>query len=552
MPAADRFRVGTGSVGAAAEKMEDDAAAAEPLAARSESSRHAHTTGRSEKLQNLSVASEPSESPSGEPRGAKEPPEGGLLAWLVVFASFIVHVCVLGMQYSAGVFIVPYTRAFNVGRGAVSVVSTIATVLFPLAGALVGAVADRWGYRKVVAVGGVLFCAGFAISASAQEVWHLYLTQGLIVGLGASALYFPSVSVVSQWFKKRRRGLAVGLAVSGSGVGNFAFAPLIEALIASQGWRNALLVITALNAGLLSVAVGFLRRRLVPPPPPPGPDGAPARRPPLFDLSLLRMRNFRLLYLATATGQLGNLMPFAHVSPFAQDYGMSASYGAILVSILGAGSAAGRVLLGLVADRWGPVPVLRLAMLVNALAMLAWPWCTAPPALAAFCALYGFTGGGFISLLPVVSAELFGVERLARAVGLLFTSFGVANAVGSPLAGFLFDATGSYTPAILAFSACMFVSVGFLLFVRVERPAGAAVAPAPAPPPSAGEGAPLSSFSSSGSALKPEPEPGAGLVPAGGDRLQGALPPDGVIAASLGGAPPPAPPPVKAPATIAV
>eukprot|EP00741_Cyanophora_paradoxa_P017298 tig00020961_g16708.t1 len=329
----------------------------------------------------------------------------------------------------------------------------------------------------VLVVGGVLFCAGFAISASAQEVWHLYLTQGVIVGLGISALFFPSVSVVNQWVKKERRGLAVGVASSGSGVGNALFALLIEALVASQGWRNALLVIAALHAGLLSVAVGFLRRRLVPPPPPPGPGGVPPRRPPLFDVGLLRRRSFRLLYAATLLGQTGFLMPSAHVSAFAQDQGMPAAFGALLVSLLGAGSAVGRVALGLAADRWGPLPVLRLAMLVNALAMLAWPWCTLPPALAAFCALYGFTGGGFIGVLPVAAGELFGVERLARAFGLLFTSFGAANAATSPLAGFLFDATGSYTPAILAFSGCMLASACLLLFVRPEQPSGAAVGP---------------------------------------------------------------------------
>src|SRR5207253_4623973 len=135
----------------------------------------------------------------------------------------------------------PMEAEFGWGRGALSGAAAISLLVLGAAGPLVGRLADRWGPRRVVAVALVLLGAGVIGAAFVQRLWHVYLTTGLLMALGAGGLALTTASTVAaRWFEARR-GVAIGLAARGMSAGQLAVIPLATALTPSPGWRGSFL-----------------------------------------------------------------------------------------------------------------------------------------------------------------------------------------------------------------------------------------------------------------------------------------------------------------------
>mmetsp|Transcript_26426 Transcript_26426/g.43275 ORF Transcript_26426/g.43275 Transcript_26426/m.43275 type:complete len:568 (+) Transcript_26426:118-1821(+) len=381
-------------------------------------------------------------------------------AWLVVFSSFTIHFVVLGIQYTFGLFVVPYISTFGSGKGAVSFAGSLASFIWLASGALTGRFADSNGYRLSVHIGCVIIALAYGLASLSTQLWHIYLTQGVLGGLGSSLVYFPCIAVVNQWFVKRR-GFAVGVAVSGSGIGNLALAPVTQAMITQLGWRHTLLILGGMAFVFVFAVSWLVIRRDT------GSGPVPLKKSSrIVDFSWFKYRNFRIMYISALIGQLGYLLPFIYVAPFAIENGLGEDFGATCLAILGASSAVGRILLGALADRLGHFPVYKACVLVSGVAMVAWPWMTTRPTLAIFCVIYGIAAGGFISCIPVLVTIFFGLQNLAGCLGLLYTSGAMANLAGPPLAGLIIDQTNTYTWGILIFASLMVLSLSIISLIR--------------------------------------------------------------------------------------
>src|SRR6202022_3797919 len=205
--------------------------------------------------------------------------------WVVVGAGFFAMALVFGVAYSFGAFFTPMAAEFHAGSGATSIFFSITAFLWFTLGAVSGSAADRFGTRWVVAVGAVVMGAGLVLTAFVHQLWLGYLTYGIGVGIGTACGYVPMGAVVGSWFD-RHQGLAMGIAISGIGVGTLAGAPAATALIAAYGWRQTYLIFGILGFLVLAVC-GFLADR-------PAPTGA--TRPNLG--RVLRSREFLTLYLS--------------------------------------------------------------------------------------------------------------------------------------------------------------------------------------------------------------------------------------------------------------
>ncbi|XP_039436504.1 monocarboxylate transporter 3-like [Culex pipiens pallens] len=188
------------------------------------------------------------------------PPDGGW-GWLVMIASFLCNTVVDGIVFSAGMFQDPIRLDFGVGKAEVALVSSLLSGFYLLTGPFVSALANRWGFRPVTIIGAVIASIGFVLSYYAQSLGFLYVTYGVIGGIGFCFIYVPSVITVGYYFEKWR-ALATGIALCGSGVGTFVFAPLSSMLIAQFGWRGALLVQAAII--LLCALFGCIFRPIQP------------------------------------------------------------------------------------------------------------------------------------------------------------------------------------------------------------------------------------------------------------------------------------------------
>lgn len=374
--------------------------------------------------------------------------------WVVVVASFVLHGLVLGSLYSFGVYYPVYIEAFDAMKGQVAWIGSIGAALMVAMGLFSGAYADRYSNRLITLLGACFIGIGFLSASLATKLWHLYLSQGLLCGIGYSMTFVAGVAVVGQWFQARR-GLAIGIAVAGSGLGQFAVSQWTAFFIAKYGWRSCLRLNGLINAAGLILCSSVLIRKV-----PLDPNASV-----LASLVHFKNPNFRWLYAASAIYSIGFFMPFTHLPLYATQHGIPLSQAVLILSVCGASGAIGRIVLGLVADQVGTMYMLQVSVFGAGLTVLCWMGCATFPSLLLIGICYGAFSGGIIAMIPAVCAELFGVQSLSSIVGLLFTANTVGNLISAPLAGILVDTCKTYEAAIAVAGSCLVVASVLYFFI---------------------------------------------------------------------------------------
>ena len=377
--------------------------------------------------------------------------------WQVVAVAFTAMFTTFGIAYSFGAFLLPVSADLDAGRGATSAVFSLTTLAFFGLGGLSGPAVDRFGPRRVVLVGAVALGLGLLLTANATSLWQAYLGHGLGVGLAVACCYVPLVAVVGGWFE-RRRTVAVGVAVSGIGLGTLVGAPAAAALIEALGWRQAYAVLGA--GGVLVLLVCALLVR-------PAPVDVDAVHVPL--LPRLRTRAYAVLYASGLLLSVALFVPFVHLPAFAESRGAGAVAAAALVGVIGAASVVGRLALGALAGRLGVLPTYQGCFVLMAGSFLLWTGDPSYSRLVVFALLLGVGYGGFVALGPPLVAEVFGVQGLGALLGVLYTSAAIGSAVGPPLAGGVIGDGSGYGRAVVA--SLVVASLAALLVQRVRAAA---------------------------------------------------------------------------------
>lgn len=174
----------------------------------------------------------------------KLPPDGGY-GWIVVFASFVLNFIIDGIAYSFGVFLDAWMVDFKSSKSKTSWVGSLLTGGYLLMGPLAGSLVNQYGFRKVVIAGALISSLGFVASRFAGSIDVLFFTYGIMGGIGFGLMFLPANVLVGLFFLKKR-ALATGIAVSGSGVGTLIIAPLIAEIVSQVGWQDALFFVAAL------------------------------------------------------------------------------------------------------------------------------------------------------------------------------------------------------------------------------------------------------------------------------------------------------------------
>ncbi|KAK7113314.1 monocarboxylate transporter 9-like [Littorina saxatilis] len=180
--------------------------------------------------------------------GMPPAPDGGW-GWCVVFGAFMISLICDGCAFSFGVMFVHLVDEFQQSKSETAWIASIFYSLSLLLGPVAGALTARYGCRPVTIAAGVMSCIGFVASSFVTAVWQLYITFGVIVGCSFSVCYISSVLTVAYYFDKRR-ALATGLSVCGTGIGTFTFAPLVEYLVKLYGWRGTFLILGAITLNI--------------------------------------------------------------------------------------------------------------------------------------------------------------------------------------------------------------------------------------------------------------------------------------------------------------
>jgi OFA family oxalate/formate antiporter-like MFS transporter len=393
--------------------------------------------------------------------------------WGIAFAAVFLQMA-LGAVYAWSVFRVPLAKQFGWSISEVTFTFTISIFVLGIAAFFGGLWLNRKGPRIVALTGGFLYGAGvFLASFSDQKLWWLYLTYGVIGGIGVGFSYIVPVAVLVKWFPDRR-GLITGIAVGGFGAGALVTAPLATRLIQSVGVLStfAYLGIAFL---LVTVTCGYFMQN-----PPQGwkPEGwaatgTQATQRSSHDYTLgeaLRTWQWWALWLLLFLNTSAGISIISQESPLFQELGrVSAVAAASMVGVASIGNALGRVFWAWASDsitRRATFAVMFLAQVV-----LFWvlPNISSASALTivAFIVLMCY-GGGF-GTMPAFVADYFGSKNVGPIYGLMLTAWGFASAFGPLLIAYMRQASGTYRGALHVIAGVMAASVVLPLIISPPR-----------------------------------------------------------------------------------
>jgi MFS family permease len=307
---------------------------------------------------------------------------------------------------------------------------------------------------------------GYVLASFSTSITHLFLTQGLLAGVGSSLLYFPIVSITPEYFDSRR-GAAMGFVLSAAGFGGLCLSPLTQALLTRFGsrWTLRLLALIILCVGgpiALSTA----------------PSRSRVRRPTLVNVRIAMKPAFGLSAIAALLQASGNFVPITFMPDFAIALGYSASAGAAFLAMNNGINSASRIAMGYMADTVGRQNTLVLSVLGSAVSVVAL-WLTAAAdgnsaagkgAWVSFVVLYGILAGGYNALFPTTITEVFGIEAYASVNGFLYFIRGLGALFGSPVGGAILGSNGGvddFKRVIWYDSALLFGSSLCVICVRL-------------------------------------------------------------------------------------
>jgi MFS family permease len=395
-------------------------------------------------------------------------------------AIFVINATIMGTSFSFGVFFKSLEAEFSLSRATTSSIFSAYLALSVVFSLLGGWALDKYGPRIVLFLMGFFTGLSFLLSSRATATWQLFITYSLLLALGAGAIYVVTMPPVMRWFE-RKRGLAVGIAISGGGLGQVVMAPLATFLIITIDWRFSFIAL-----GLISWLLVVPLSRLLKRDPseigalpdgvglPKTPEGEPQiERDSILQVGLslwqaLKARSFWLFTFFHFLLSICMLLVVTHIVPHATDIGFSAGQAAIILSLIGGTNVAGTILIGTVSDKIGRKKAAIISSLLMAGAMLWLIWARELWMLYLFALFYGFVNGGIGASATALIGDTLGMAHIGKVLGALEIGWGVGAAIGPIFAGLIFDIYQSYSLAFLIAAIAMFIVAALLTMVRQE------------------------------------------------------------------------------------
>jgi MFS family permease len=391
--------------------------------------------------------------------------------WTIIGVSFATLALSYTAMYSFSIFFVALLKEFGWSRSVTAGAYSFFMILHGMMGPLVGGLIDRFGARKVFLGGSLFLGAGLALCSLIRSWWQFYLFFSVITSLGVTATgWVPNTTVIQNYFRQKR-GLAMGIISSGTGVGILVFVPAIQHLINGVGWRRAYLIMAILiPLSIICMVLIILRSR--PTTPLPDPEENRKSFPEKEDPRVvddgwpsgswtLRQAVFTKQFWALGTCFFFTTMisqsMLTHQVAFWVDEGMEVLFASYLVGIIGIVSIAGKISWATLSDKVGREVTYTLVLGCSMIGMVSLITFTVlpTPSLPYFYAVFfGLGYAGTASLPPLITADFFEGPNYGKIFGAVFVFNGTGGAFGAWIAGFLHDHMKSYVPVLIMMIAC--------------------------------------------------------------------------------------------------
>ncbi|HXJ83137.1 MAG TPA: MFS transporter [Candidatus Methylomirabilis sp.] len=385
---------------------------------------------------------------------------GDASRWIIIIAAIVIVGFGVGALFSLAVFLRPMQESMAWSRAAISAVALWMWVAYGTGSLMWGMLSDRWGARRVVIAGGLLLGLGLVASSRITSLWQLYVAFGGVVGVAAGAFYAPLTTTATRWFTANR-GLAVALVSAGTGLGTFMVAPLTRWLISSYDWRLAMLILGDI-VWLVIIPLGLLVRDA------PG-AAASATDPDVPLAGIFRSPQFWLIAITHFTCCVAHSGPIFHMVTHAMDQGVPGMAAATLLGVSGLASLIGRVLSGLIADRWGSKPTLIAMLGLQAPAIFLYLFTNSIGGFYALAILFGASYGGVMPMYALLTREYFGARAMGTAYGAIFMLQAIGMGLGAYGGGWFHDHFGTYAWLFGSATAVAALAILFALPLRPSR-----------------------------------------------------------------------------------
>ena len=427
------------------------------------------------------MSSPPDQTVASSP--AEQPPRGVYPGWWVVCATASGQLIQGGFVFwSMGLYTATFEDVFGAPRAQINLIETCLTVATNLLSPLAGILIDRWSIRHLMMIGLTAMGLGLMILSQAGTLLHIWVVWASLIPLGVLLIgAIPSAALISRWFI-RRRGLALGLAATGSSLGGFLMPPFMTWMFLEWDWRTGLMVAGCICFAFLPIFYWLLRNQpadlgLSGEPEAPGRGDTPAMAAAAaVDArdwgipDLLRSRIFWLQMIVSGSLLAVTLGMLANLSLHAKDLGVTGQSTALLYSIIAVCSFSGKALTGHLMDRLGIQRCGYLICLFLSTGLLILLLVQNYTGLLAGAFVMGLGYGGVVPIWTNMPARTFGAGSVGRALGVMNPLHIPITATSAPLAGYISDTTGSYDGVFWLYGGCCaLAAIGLTIMGSVLR-----------------------------------------------------------------------------------
>ena len=396
--------------------------------------------------------------------------------WVVAIAGCVILVAAQNIQYSFGVFLKPLINQFGWSRTAISGCVTIRSIIGGSMSPISGILSDRYGPKKLIFMGVLIVGLSYLWASRLSSLWELYLTLGVLTGLGTGSILTPLVATTTRWFGSRA-GLANGIVMSGFSISQVILPLVVTYLILQYSWSTCLIILAIAALGVGLGAGSFVK----PPPrsvtnlntsPRTGNMDTSVEEPPAtgnYSMSeAFRTSTLWLLLIINMIVAICYQMVVVHIVAAAVDEGATLEAAAIILSISGVTGMLGRIIIGGLANKFGAKIVLALCLAIQGPVLFFLAGASDIRLFYVYCAIFGFAYAGTTPIIPTMAASLFGTRSVGSIFGILNLGYTFGVAIGPLLAGYTFDVSGSYSGAFLSAAGALFLSI--LLCLVIKKP----------------------------------------------------------------------------------
>ena len=379
-------------------------------------------------------------------------------AWVIVAVIAIMQMVGTSVRMAFGVFIDPLEQSFGWNQGTITLAYAITSVVTALASPFAGWFGDRYGARKSMSLGTVLFLFGMVLTGFISQPWHLYLYFGLVLGIAQAIFLVPLIPAAMHWFR-RHLGIGMGLIMAAWGLGPALAAPIIGAMIQYMDWQRAFMALGVGSALIMAVLIILFRDR-------------PADRgilpygfqsgdllPEAIMVTPQRTKEFNGYMRRTAAywnlssihflGCVGHAVILVYIVPLAVSEGLSLVTAAALLTVMSAVSILSRIAVPILCENLGTRIVMAVFYFLQGITVVLLFWTHDPMMFYLFAVLFGIGYGGETGGFPILNRKYYGQAPTGSPYGVQMLGAGLGMALGGWIGGPIYDMTGSYNIALM-------------------------------------------------------------------------------------------------------